>query len=122
MLHHVSLPVSDLQASRRMYDAALAPLGFRCVFADATAIGYGVEDGKDKLALKLREPAVAAGDGFHLALTAPSHSAVDAFHAEALAHGAADNGHPGIRAHYGPTYYAAFIIDRDGHRLEAVCK
>jgi len=122
MLHHISLPVSNLIQSRRFYDAALKPLGYRCVFETDTAIGYGVEDGKDKLCLKIATPALAAGEGFHLALTAPTRNAVDAFHAEALKQGAIDNGVPGLRAHYGPTYYAAFVIDLDGHRLEAVHK
>lgn len=122
MLHHISLPVINLKTSKRLYDAALAPLGYRCVFQAVTAIGYGVEDGKDQLCLKLEDPALSAGKGFHLAFTAPTRQAVDAFHAAALKHGATDNGAPGIRAHYGPTYYAAFIIDLDGHRLEAVHK
>jgi len=120
VLHHISLPVSDLARSKRLYDATLAALGYRCVFADATFAGYGVEDGEDKLALKLQVPAIAAGEGFHLALAAPSRAAVDRFHAAALAHGATDNGAPGLRPHYGPAYYACFVIDPDGHRLEAV--
>jgi len=120
LLHHISLPVSDLEASKRFYDAALGALGYRCVYADETFVGYGVEDGEDKLALKLSAPAMAAGEGFHLALAAPSRAAVDAFHAAAIAQGATDNGAPGPRAHYGPSYYACFVIDPDGHRLEAV--
>ncbi len=122
MLHHISLPISNLSQSKRLYHAALEPLGYRCVFVTDTAIGYGVEDGKDKLCLKVAAPAVAAGEGFHLALTAPTRNAVDAFHAAALKQGARDNGAPGPRTHYGPTYYAAFVIDLDGHRLEAVHK
>ena len=122
MLHHISLPVSDLRASKALYDAALEPLGYRCVFGDDTAIGYGIEDGKDKLCLKLQSTASAAGEGFHLALAAPSQKAVDDFHAAALEHGAQDNGSPGLRVHYGPSYYAAFIFDIDGHRIEAVHK
>jgi catechol 2,3-dioxygenase-like lactoylglutathione lyase family enzyme len=120
MLHHISLPVADLDASKRLYDLALGALGYRCVFADETFVGYGLVDGEDKLALKLRSPAVAAGEGFHLALAAPSRQAVDRFHAAALACGATDNGAPGFRPDYGPAYYAAFVIDLDGHRLEAV--
>jgi catechol 2,3-dioxygenase-like lactoylglutathione lyase family enzyme len=122
MLHHVSLPVSDLQASRTLYDAALSELGYQCVFHLETAAGYGIEPGKDKLCLKLTAGASAAGRGFHLAFTAPSVAAVDRFHGAALAAGATDNGPPGLRPQYGPDYYAAFIIDPDGHRLEAVFK
>ena len=122
MLHHISLPVSNLGAARTLYDAALSPLGYRCVFSDATAVGYGVEDGKGKLCLKLRPDARDAGDGFHLALTAPSQRAVDEFHAAAMKSGAVDCGGPGLRSHYGPDHYAAFVADLDGHRLEAVHK
>ena len=64
----------------------------------------------------------APGPGFHLAFAAPSREAVDAFHACALRAGGTDNGAPGRRPHYGPHYYAAFLVDPDGHRIEAVCK
>jgi catechol 2,3-dioxygenase-like lactoylglutathione lyase family enzyme len=120
MLHHASLPVVDLERSAALYDAALAALGYRRVLSAPGFAGYGVEDGRDKLALKEAARPEPAGPGFHLALAAPSREAVDAFHAAALLHGATDNGRPGLRPHYGPRYYAAFIIDLDGHRLEAV--
>jgi catechol 2,3-dioxygenase-like lactoylglutathione lyase family enzyme len=120
MLHHVSLPVEDLERAVTLYDAALGALGYRCVCRGPGFAGYGVEDGKDKLALKQTAGPVAAGRGFHLALAAPSRAAVDAFHEAALQNGASDNGAPGLRPHYGPSYYAAFIIDLDGHRIEAV--
>jgi catechol 2,3-dioxygenase-like lactoylglutathione lyase family enzyme len=120
MLHHVSLAVTDLPRAGSFYDAALAALGYRRVFADATAVGYGIEDGKDKLCLKLRPGSQAPGPGFHLAFAAPTRAAVDAFHASALASGGTCNGPPGSRPHYGPNYYAAFVIDPDGHHIEAV--
>lgn len=72
------------------------------------------------LALKEAAQPEPAGPGFHLALAAPSREAVDAFHVAALRHGATDNGPPGPRPHDGPAYYAAFIVDLDGHRIEAV--
>jgi len=122
MLHHASLPVSDLQASCKLYDAALAALGYRRVLTAETAIGYGIEDDKDILLLILNPEAQAASQGFHLAFAADSQSAVDKFYQVALEHGAKSNGEPGLRAHYGPTYYAAFVFDLDGHRLEAVHK
>lgn len=122
MLHHASLPVSDLSRAAALYDAALAPLGYRRVASGATFAGYGIEDGRDKFALMHVVPSVSAGVGFHLAFTAPSPAAVDQFHEAALRHGATDNGSPGPRPHYGPTYYAAFILDLDGHRIEAVHK
>lgn len=122
MLHHLSLPVADLERSSTLYDAALGALGYQRAFSDTTAVGYGVEPGKDKLCLKQVPDAASAGRGFHLAIAAPSQEAVEAFHALALAHGARDNGAPGLRPHYGPDYFAAFVIDLDGHALEAVFK
>jgi catechol 2,3-dioxygenase-like lactoylglutathione lyase family enzyme len=120
MLHHVSLPVADLARSSALYDAALAPMGYRRVVDAPGFAGYGIEDGKDKLALKHASPSAAAGPKFHLALSAPSREAVASFHTAALKHGATDDGPPGPRLHYGPNYYAEFIIDPDGHRIEAV--
>jgi len=110
----------DLERAAALYDAALAALGYRRVLDAPGFAGYGVEDGRDKLALKQTAQSASAGPGFQLALAAPSREAVHAFHAAALLHGAADNGQPGLRPHYGPSYYAAFIIDLDGHRIEAV--
>ena len=122
MLHHLSLPVSDLPAARALYDAALAALGYRLVVEAAGFAGYGLITGQDRFALTQRPGAQAAGPGFHLAFAAPSQAAVTAFHAAALQHGARDNGMPGLRPQYGPGYFAAFVIDLDGHRLEAVHK
>ena len=119
MIHHASLPVSDLERSVALYDAALAELGYRRVLDAPGFAGYGLEPGKDKLAL-MHAPRSEPRPGFHLALAAPSRRAVDAFHAAALLHGATDHGAPGLRAHYGPNYYAAFVIDLDGNRLEVV--
>lgn len=120
MLHHISFGVRDLHHAGLFYDAALGALGYRRVFEDDTAIGYGVEDGNDLLCLKLRPDAAAPGAGFHMAFSAPSRAAVDAFHAAALRIGGSDNGAPGLRADYGDHYYAAFVVDPDGHRIEAV--
>ncbi|MCB5189757.1 VOC family protein [Methylobacillus arboreus] len=120
MLHHISFAVTDIKASAAFYDAALGALGYRRVFEDDTVIGYGIENGKDKFCLKLRAPATPPGPGFHLAFSAPNRVAVDLFHASALAVGGRDNGQPGLRPHYGANYYAAFLIDPDGHHIEAV--
>ncbi len=120
MLHHISLPVRQLAHSGDFYDAALAALGYRRVFEDDTAIGYGVEDGNDLLCLKVNPGAHAASPGFHLAFSAPSRSAVDRFHSTALAVAGSDKGKPGLRPDYGENYYAAFLIDPDGHHIEAV--
>lgn len=122
MLHHLSLGVRNLVLSGAFYDAALGALGLRRVVETAEAIGYGLVDGEDLLYLQQRPDAAPPGPGFHLAFAASSRAAVDAFHACALGAGGRDNGAPGLRPHYGPHYYAAFLIDPDGHRIEAVCK
>ena len=119
MLHHLSIGVRDLALSGRFYDAALGALGYRRVFEDDTAIGYGLHDGEDLLCLKLRNDATPPGPGFHIAFCAPSRDAVHAFHASALQVGGEDNGAPGLRPDYGDHYYAAFLVDPDGHRIEA---
>jgi catechol 2,3-dioxygenase-like lactoylglutathione lyase family enzyme len=120
MLHHVSFPVANLPAAKALYAAALGALGYRLVADLADFAGFGVQDGEDIFALKQQPKAQAAGPGFHLAFAAASRQAVDQFHANALAHGGRDNGAPGLRPHYGPSYYAGFIIDLDGHHIEAV--
>lgn len=127
MLHHISLGVSDLEHSAAFYDAALAPLGYVRVWEDIRpgepdqAVGYGVPGGGDKLALKAcSDQQRPPGQGFHLAFAAPSQRAVAEFHKAALEFGGSDNGGPGLRLHYGPNYYAAFVVDPDGHHIEAV--
>ena len=121
MLGHLSFGVADLARAVRFYDAALAPLGYVRVWNSADQVGYGLPGGNDRLALKLQPgPVVPPGPGFHLALEAPDRAAVDRFHAEALRSGGSDAGAPGPRPHYGATYYAAFVHDPDGHKLEAV--
>ena len=121
MLGHISFGVTDLLRATNFYDAALAPLGAVRVWTVDDGAGYGLRDGGDFLALKLQaEPVRPPGAGFHLAFNAPNRSAVDAFHAAALAHGGTNAGAPGFRSHYSPTYYAAFVVDLDGHKLEAV--
>lgn len=122
MLHHLSFGVRDLAVAGAFYDATLGALGYRRVFEDDTAIGYGLVEDEDLLCLKLRDDASAPGPGFHLALHAPSRVAVDAFHRAALQAGGQDNGAAGVRPDYGDHYYAAFVIDPDGHRIEAVSK
>lgn len=120
MLHHISFAVSDLQAAGAFYDAILGALGYRRVFEDESAIGYGVEDGNDKFCIKLRPKCVPPSLGFHLAFAAPNRLAVDEFHRGGVAAGGQDNGAPGLRPNYGKSYYAAFLADPDGHHVEAV--
>lgn len=121
MLNHLSLGVRDLARAKRFYDAALAPLGYRCLSESHTSLGYG----KDSAALWLYQtdrPVVPdAASGLHVCFDAPTRKGVDGFHAGALANGGKDNGLPGVREDYDPKYYAAFVIDPDGYRLEAYC-
>ncbi len=129
ILHHISFGVADIEKAAAFYDAAFAPLGYVRVWEDLSpgdpdqAIGYGPPGGGDKFAIELRgKEAHAPGPGFHLAFAASGREAVVLFHQAALAHGGKDNGAPGLRPHYGPTYFAAFVIDPDGHRIEVVTK
>ncbi|WP_394839444.1 VOC family protein [Pendulispora rubella] len=123
MFDHVSLGVADLERSAAFYDAALAALGYVRLWRNARSVGYGPEGftGEAPLAI-LRQGAEAKtpGPGFHLAFVARSREAVDRFHAAAVAAGGVDEGKPGVREHYDAGYYAAFVRDPDGHRLEAV--
>ena len=124
MLGHLSLGVSDLDRSGRFYDAVFGSLGFVRVWGSERGLGYGEPGGPDRVAIfpQSTEERLAAGPGFHLAFPASTRSAVDAFHAAALANGGTCEGPPGLRERYSPTYYAAFVRDPDGHKLEAVCQ
>jgi catechol 2,3-dioxygenase-like lactoylglutathione lyase family enzyme len=121
MLHHVSFGVADLQRSATFYDAVLGALGLSRTWTRDTAVGYGHPGGGDQFAIKqVAELAQAPGAGFHQAFTAPDRNSVAAFHHAALLHGGRDNGTPGLRLDYGSYYFAAFAIDPDGYRIEAV--
>jgi catechol 2,3-dioxygenase-like lactoylglutathione lyase family enzyme len=121
MLGHLSFGVADLERAGRFYDAVLMPLGCVRAWTEASGIGFGEPGQGDKLALFAKgKEARPPGPGFHLAFNAPSRAAVDAFHAAAMAAGGRDDGPPGLRLHYGGTYYAAFVFDLDGYKLEAV--
>lgn len=121
MLHHLSIAVSDLNRAAAFYDAALGALGYVRVWTAKDAVGYGVPGGCDKFAIKAAPGQVAVpSPGCHVAFAAASRDAVEAWYAAAMGHGARDNGAPGLRPHYGPHYYAAFVVDPDGYRIEAV--
>jgi catechol 2,3-dioxygenase-like lactoylglutathione lyase family enzyme len=121
MLHHLSFAVADLARSAAFYDATLSALGCVRVWADETAIGYGAPGGDDKFAIRLRPAGVVVpGEGFHVAFAAPSREAVASFYKTALEHGGKDNGGAGLHPEYGAHYYAAFVFDPDGYRIEAV--
>lgn len=120
MIDHISIGVTDLERSVVFYDGVLGTLGYSRVWRTDNAAGYGMEGADDKLALFSNHSARASGPGFHLALTAPSEEAVRQFHATAIELGGMDAGQPGLRQKYSPTYYAAFVLDPDGWKLEAV--
>ena len=117
MYDHIGLKVKDLDASVRFYTAALAPLGHVPGSGDKTYAGIGP---KDAPALWLYAAGKSAGSGTHIGFRAPDRASVDRFHKAGLKAGGRDNGAPGLRADYSPTYYAAFLIDPDGNNVEAV--
>ncbi len=114
-IDHLTLPVRDLEASRRFYRTALAPFGVEEVEAWG-GVGWG-PPGRVDFYIRQGEPAAP----LHLAFAASDRATVDAFHAAALAAGGTDNGAPGLRPHYHGNYYGGYAIDLDGHNVEAVC-
>jgi catechol 2,3-dioxygenase-like lactoylglutathione lyase family enzyme len=118
VLDHIGSKVKDLDRSVRFYTAALAPLGFVLCSQDETSAGFGPK-GAPVLWLYASERAITTPS--HVALRAKDRRSVDRFHAAGLEHGGKDHGKPGLRVDYAPTYYAAFLLDPDGHNLEAVC-
>jgi catechol 2,3-dioxygenase-like lactoylglutathione lyase family enzyme len=119
MFDHVSIGVRKLAVARSFYDAALTPLGYDRLSDTETMLGYG--PGKISLWIaEVEHPVVPdLKSGLHFCFIAPSVAAVDAFYAAGVAHGGQDNGPPGVRPEYATFYYAAFVIDPDGFRLEA---
>ncbi len=123
MIDHFGFPVADYARSKAFYTKALAPLGYTIVMevqrdqGGSLAAGFGA-DGKPDFWI--------GGEGglnrrLHVAIAAKDRAAVDAFYSAALAAGGKDNGTPGLRPHYHPNYYGAFVLDPDGHNVEAVC-
>jgi catechol 2,3-dioxygenase-like lactoylglutathione lyase family enzyme len=121
MINHISLGVRDIAKAKKFYDAALKPLGYACLSAGDTSLGYGKGSVVLWLGATDRPVKADAKSGLHVCFDAPTRSGVDAFHKAALAAGGKDNGKPGLRADYGANYYAAFIVDPDGYRIEAYC-
>jgi len=121
MINHVSIGVSDIPKAKRFYDAVLAPLGYSCLSEDDAALGYGGDSVVFWVTAAGRPVAADDESGLHFCFNAPTRDSVDAFHAAALRSGGRDNGAAGIREDYAPDYYAAFVIDPDGYRIEAYC-
>jgi catechol 2,3-dioxygenase-like lactoylglutathione lyase family enzyme len=116
VVDHVSLVVQDLEASRRFYQAALAPLGIVELTVESDGVAFGAE-GMDDFAVDAGRPPTSRA---HVAFDAPNREAVDAFYAAALAHGGRHRGAPGVWVQYSERYYAAFVWDPDGNNIEAV--
>jgi catechol 2,3-dioxygenase-like lactoylglutathione lyase family enzyme len=122
MLAHFSIGVRDIDQAKRFYDAVLEPLGYKCLRPAKTVPGYGY--GRDSLAFWVISAECPVppdeASGLHFCFAAPNGDAVDAFRAAALQAGGRDNGAPGMRNKYSSDYYAAFVIDPDGYRIEAL--
>ena len=116
MIDHLSLRVSDLARSKRFFASALAPLGYSVLMGDESSAGLGTARPDFWIG-----QGAAAGGPTHVCFSAASRAMVDAFHKAALAAGGRDNGAPGVRTQYHPTYYGAFVLDPDGNNIEAVC-
>ena len=117
MIDHVTANVSDFERSKGFYTQALEPLGYSVQMEFEGAAGFGTGEGIPDFWIGSQPERGAT----HVAISANDRAAVDAFYEAATAAGGKDNGAPGLRPHYHPSYYAAFVLDPDGHRIEAVC-
>jgi catechol 2,3-dioxygenase-like lactoylglutathione lyase family enzyme len=116
MIDHAAVYISDLAAGERFYEQALEPLGYSLVFEVEGFLGFADSE-MPSFGVVQRDPA----GGAHVAFSAPDRATVDEFFEAAIAAGATDNGGPGLREHYHPSYYGAFVRDADGNNIEAVC-
>jgi len=121
MFDHVQIKVEDFEGSRVFYEAVLDALGYTVVFKDGGVVGIG-NNPHDMFEVRQASASAPVSRAAHIAFAAKSEDAVRAFHAVAMARGAKDNGVPGPRPQYEPGYFAAFVIDPNGHNLEAVFK
>lgn len=121
MIDHVSIGVRDVAKAQAFYDAVLGAIGYGRLSSAAYSLGYGKE--RPAFWVSASESPVPPDphSGLHLCFAAPTRDGVDAFHRAALRHGGSDNGKPGLRTDYGENYYAAFVVDPDGYRIEEYC-
>lgn len=117
MIDHFNLPVSDLEKSARFYETVLKTLGYPVLFRDNDAIGFGAQSWEFGIAQE-----EGTLQNIHVAFRANNNKDVSAFYQAAIDAGAQCNGKPGYRSEYGPNYFAAFVIDANGHNVEAVCR
>ena len=123
MIDHTGISVKDFEVSKAFYDKVFAPLGAKLLYMVPEQFTGGVKVGgygREKPDFWLHENA-ETGPGRHYAFKARTHAEVDAFHEAGIAAGGRDNGKPGLRPHYHPNYYGAFVFDPDGNNVEAVC-
>ncbi len=125
-IDHVSIGVTNMKRSKAFYDAVLAPIGFAPIMpveinGQLVGVGYGADDApRFWIQLPINGQPASQGNGFHSAFSAQTRAAVDAFYLAALEQGGVEDGRPGLRTEYTPTYYAAFVRDPDGNKIEAV--
>ncbi|MCZ7865450.1 VOC family protein [Agrobacterium salinitolerans] len=126
MIDHIEIPVTDIEASLSFYEEALKPLGVSRIItvpAERTTTGYPRHGlGRDRYPRLWLRGGRKTKDSLHIALGVSDRSLVDAFYVGAIAAGGQDNGPPGIRTRYHPTYYAAYVLDPDGNNIEVVCQ
>jgi len=127
-LDHVSIGVTNVKRAKDFYDSALAPLGMAPVMpieinGALVGVGYGGQDGRPRFWIQfpINGQAASMGNGVHIAFRAETRAAVDAFYLSAMEQGGVEDGRPGLRTEYTPDYYAAFVRDPDGNKIEAVC-
>ncbi len=122
MFSHVTLGTNDMARAEKFYDAVMAVLGHPVLFKAGAVSAYGEPAGEKVFIVPPFDGHEArAGNGVHVAFKVDSRATVDAFHAAALAHGGTDEGAPGLRSHYHPNYYGAYVRDPDGNKIQAVC-
>ena len=126
-IDHVSVGVANVRRAKTFYDAALAPLGMTAIYpveihGQLVGVGYGADNKPSFwIQLPINGRQATMGNGVHIGFRADTRAAVDSFYLAALQHGAIEDGKPGLRTEYHPDYYAAFIRDPDGNKIEAVC-
>ena len=122
MIDHVSIGVADVDAAGEFYDAALSPLGYDRYVENEAMIGYTSETGDSAFFLRRDDGSQSPSSGSHIAFAAPDRTAVNEFYHTAVDAGAADDGEPGVRPEYSENYYAAYVVDPHGYRIEAVTR